>query len=116
VAAEQHLGEEVVHHVVGGVVVHPDLLEDHGPLRVDVVLGELGEAQHVGQDVDRQLEVAVERPGVEAGVLLGGEGVGLAADRVHQLGDVPGRAALGALEQHVLEEVRGAREAWGLVA
>ena len=50
----------------------------------------------------------VRQPGVEGGVLPGGEGVHLAADRVDGLGDLARRAALGALEQQVLEEVRRA--------
>ena len=46
-------------------------------------------------------------PDVVAGVLLAGEGVELAADRVDLAGDVArGRAPLGALEEHVLGEVR----------
>ena len=65
-AAEQGLGEQVVHDVVG-VVVHADLFQDDGALGVDVGGGHLGEAQHVDQDVDREGQVAVEVPGIEAG-------------------------------------------------
>jgi hypothetical protein len=45
---------------------------------------------------------------MEAGVLLGGERVELAADLVERDRDVERRAFRGALEQQVLEEVRGA--------
>jgi hypothetical protein len=42
---------------------------------------------------------------VVAGVFLGGDGVELPADRIDLLRDVLGRAVLGALEEHVLDEV-----------
>jgi hypothetical protein len=44
---------------------------------------------------------------VEAGVLLGGERVELATHLVELDGDVEGRSLGGALEQQVLQEVRG---------
>ena len=37
VLGEQRAGEHVVDEVVGRVVTHPDLLEDHLPLRLDLV-------------------------------------------------------------------------------
>ena len=55
-------------------------------------------------------------PGVEAGVLLGRVGVEIAADRLDGRRDLLGRAPAGALEQQVLQEVRGAGEPGGLVA
>ena len=67
-------------------------------------------------DVDRHRQVVVEHPGVVAGVLLAGGGVRLAADGVERLGDVHRGAPRGALEQQVLEEVRRAVVAVGLVA
>ena len=53
-------------------------------------------------------EVLGQQPDVEGGVLLGGEGVEVAADLVDRLGDGRGRSVGGALEQQVLEEVRRA--------
>ena len=50
--------------------------------------------QHVADDVDGQRQVGVEHPRVVAGVLLGREGVHLAADRVDRGGDVQGAAPL----------------------
>ncbi len=47
-----------------------------------------------------------QQPDVEGRVLLGGEGVEVAADLVDRLGDGRGRSVGGALEQQVLEEVR----------
>jgi len=100
--------EQVVHHVVGVVVVHRDLVEDDVALGVDVLGGDQGVGDHVAEHVHRQVQVHVEDPCVEAGVLLGGEGVELAADGVQGHRDVHRRAAPRALEQHVLEEVGAA--------
>src|SRR2546430_11221149 len=52
---------------------------------------------------------------IEAGVLLRGEGVHLAADRVHRARDGLGGARLGALEDEVLDEVGHADAALWLV-
>jgi hypothetical protein len=110
------LGEEVVHHVVRVVVVHGDLVEDHVTLRLDVLGREQRGGDHVAEDVDGEVQVVVEDPRVEAGVLLGGEGVELTADRVQRDRDVQRGALTGALEQQVLEEVRAAVKSRRLVA
>ena len=110
------VGEQVVHDVVGVVVVHRDLVEDHVALGLDVLGGEQRAGDHVAEHVDGQRQVLVEDPRVEAGVLLGGEGVELAADRVEGDRDVQRRALRGALEQQVLEEVRAAVQRGRLVA
>jgi hypothetical protein len=52
---------------------------------------------------------------VVAGVLLGGERVQLAADRIHRLRDVDSGARRGRLEQQVFQEVRGAGHGGTLV-
>ena len=70
----------------------------------------------VADDVDGQRQVAVEHGRVEAGVLLLGERVELAAHGVHGTGDVERRTGRGALEEQVLEEVTGAGQAHRLVA
>ena len=50
----------------------------------------------------------VEHLGVEADQFLGGEGVQIAADGIDRARDIFGRAVGGALEEHVLDEVRDA--------
>jgi hypothetical protein len=81
--AEQRGGEGLVRGVRRVVLVHRDLFEDHAALGVHVLRLDQGAGHHVGQHVDRQRQVRVEYPRVVAGVLLAGEGVQLAADRVH---------------------------------
>ena len=78
--------------VVGVVVVHRDLVEDHVTLGLDVVGGDQRGGDHVAEHVDRERQVLVEHARVEAGVLLGGEGVELTADRVERDRDVEGGA------------------------
>ena len=112
----ERLGEELHHEVVGGVLHHLDLLEDDL-----LLLGHLDgieERVHydVAEDLDGQGKVLVEDLQVEGGVLLGGEGVHVAADGVHLGRDVLGRAGAGPLEDHVLDEVADSRLRGGLVA
>ena len=85
------LGEDLVDEIVGRVLDHLDLFEDHLLLALDVLVGELRMQDDVGQQVDRQRQVLVEHLDVVAGVFLRGEGVELAADRIDLLGDVLGR-------------------------
>ena len=87
------------------VLVHADLLQDHPPLGLHVGVVEPGVEEHVAQDVRRPGQVGVQHPGIEAGALLGGEGVDLAAHGVHLLRQLGGGAAPGSLEEHVLDEM-----------
>ena len=91
--------------VVGGVLVHIDLLQDDPPLGLHGLLVESGAEDHVPEDIQGLGQVVVQDVGVEAGALLGGEGVHLAADGVGLPGDIGGGPGLGALEEHVLDEV-----------
>jgi hypothetical protein len=103
---QHQLGEVAVDEIVGRVEVDVDLGEHDLALGLHVGLGVAGVDQHVRQHVEGDRQVTVEHPGVEAGHLLGGEGVHLPADGVELLGDLPCAAARRALEQQVLEEVR----------
>ena len=94
-----------MHQILGRVLVHGDLLQDHAPLLVKLPRVQGSVAGQVGQHVHRQRQILVNHPGIEAGAVLAGEGVHLPADSVHFLGNLPGGALLGALEHHVLQEV-----------
>jgi hypothetical protein len=64
--------------------------------------------QDVGQNVDGERHVVLEHAGVVGGGLDAGGGVDLAADRLDLLGDLASTARVGALERHVLEQMRDA--------
>ena len=59
----------------------------------------------VGEEVEAALVVLLEEGGLYAGLLLGGEGVEVAAHVVEAAQDVVGLAALCAFEDGVLHEV-----------
>ena len=106
VAVEERL-VDAADEVARRVEVHVHLLDDHALLALDLVRVEAGVAQHVDEHVERRVARLGRATDVVAGVLLAGEGVELAADRVDLAGDVTrGRAPLGPLEEHVLGEVR----------
>ena len=71
VVGEQRLGEEHVDEVVGRVLAHAELLEDHLALRLDLVGAEGGRHDDVVEEVEREVDVLVEDPDVERRVLLG---------------------------------------------
>ena len=103
------LGEIVVDDVGGVVLVHRDLLEDDPALLLDVLRPDERIGDHIAHDVDGQRQVDVEHPRVVAGVLLGREGVQVAAHGLDRCGDVQRRARARALEEQVLEKMRDAR-------
>ena len=105
----QHGGHEVFVGDVGGVVaVHGDFLEDDVAFLLHLLRVKHGAGDHVGDDVDRHGQVGVQHAGEVAGAFLRRGGVGFAAHLVKGRGDLQGGAALGALEQQVLQEVGGA--------
>ncbi|KQM12703.1 hypothetical protein AOA80_00645 [Methanomassiliicoccales archaeon RumEn M1] len=103
--APQRLGEQVVDVVVGIVLQHVDLLQDHVLLR-----GEAGGVQgrvehHVGQYVLGHVHRLVEGAYLIAGDLLGGVAVHLSSRRLDLLRHLPGGAPRGPFEQHVFQHV-----------
>ena len=64
--------------------------------------------QDVGEDVERQRHILLQHLGVIGRAFARGIGVEVAADRLDLLGDGESAAPLGALERHVLEEMRDA--------
>ena len=64
------------------VGMHEDLVEDDGPLGVDVGLAQGGIPHDLAQDVEPQGQVLGQQPDVKGRVLLGRKGVAIAADLV----------------------------------
>ena len=101
-----HPAEQLMHHILGGVLLHGDLLQDDAALLVQLPFIQGGVQGHVAEDVHRQGQILVNHLGVEAGAILARKGVELAAHRVHLLGNLPGIALLRPLKNHVLQKVR----------
>jgi hypothetical protein len=98
---------DVAHVSLGCVEVDVHLLEDHALLLLDLGGVEARVEEHVREHVEGDVACLGAAADVVAGQLLPGEGIELAADRVDLGRDGPcGRAALRALEEHVLGEVR----------
>jgi hypothetical protein len=105
-SAPEILREHFVDHAFGIVLVHLDLFEDYLLFLGDVRFIEPWTQHQVGEHVEGDRQVLVEHFRVEASHLLCREGIEHPAQRVHRLRDLLGRAPLGALEHHVLDEVR----------
>ena len=90
---EQLRGERAVGDVVGRVVVHRQLLEDHLAFAVDVGVAQRRADEHVAEQLDAERRVASRQPAVVRRVLLGGEGVEVAADAVDATRDAPAPSA-----------------------
>ncbi len=105
-AAPEVLGKDLVHQVVGVVLVHLDLFEDHAPLTLDIALGK-GRVQHqVAQHIECRRHMLIQHLDVEADGFLARKGVQVAADRVHFARNPLRRSRLGSLEHHVFHKMR----------
>ena len=93
-AAPHRLQEEIVNQLVGRVLVHLDLFEHDLLLFGQLLRIEERMQKHIREHVERQRHVPVDDLCVVAGRLFIGEGVEIAADAVHRLGDL--RARCGA--------------------
>ena len=115
-ARPELLRENLVHQIVGCVLDHLDLFEDDALLALDVGGRERRVHHDVAEQIDGERQMLIEDLDVVTGVLLGREGVQLAANRVNRLRDDLGRPAGGALEEHVLDKVGDAAFRIGFVA
>ena len=106
--AESGALRQVEDQIVGRVASGSDLLKDDMTFALELVGVEHGLGQDVGQDVERLRPVILEDAGVIGGGLHAGRGIDLAAGGFDLLGDGLGGAPFGALEGHVLEEMRDA--------
>ena len=106
VALPEMLGEQLVHQVVGRVLDHLDLFDDHLFLALDVFLVKRRVEHDIRKNIDGTWQVFVEHLDVVAGTLLGRERIQQAAHRIDLLGDALRRPRRRAFEQHMLDEVR----------
>src|SRR5215467_7996155 len=97
--------EELVGDLVRAVARGGDLLQDHLPLALKLILGVARYLQDVGQDVEGDGDVALENACEVGSGLQAGGGIELAADRFNLLGDIGRAAPLGALKRHVLQQM-----------
>jgi hypothetical protein len=100
---------------MGLVLVHDQLLVDDVALLFQLDRVEDGVQEHVRQHIPKVLEAVGAGFAVKAGVLLGGEGVEIPPNPLDILRDAERGAFLGALEEHVLNEVGSSTEGIGLV-
>jgi hypothetical protein len=102
------LREQLVHQHVRIVLVDLDLFQNHAALALDVRQAQDRVQHQVGQHIQGDGHMVGQRLDVEADGLLAGEGVQVAADRVHLAGNVLRGAGACALEEHVFHKVRDA--------
>ena len=108
---EECLGTDAVRRVVRA----PDLFEHHLDLARDLGRVESGAAYHVDEHVEGIVESGDRHRRVVDGGVVAGVRVDPAADALDGTGDFADAAPLGALEEHVLVEVREAFFAGPLV-
>ena len=104
--------EEVLDVVLRLVLVHAKLFENHHPFAFDVCRIEPGVGDDIGEDVEAQRHVLGRNPRPVGGQLFVRRRIdetAYALDRVRDL--LWRRTPPGALEEEVLDEVRGACEA-----
>ena len=113
----QHGGDKVfVCHVGRVIAVHGNFFQDDVALLLHFSRVQNGAGDHVRNDVNGHGQIRVQHPGEVAGAFLGRGRVGLPAHLIESRGDFQGGSTLGALEQEVLQEVRGPVLARGLIA
>ncbi len=98
--------ENIVKEIFGIIQVHFDFFEDDLALFFHIFGIEFWAEDQIGDDVKGDGQVLVKNLGVEADLLLGSKRVEHSADGIHLAGNRFGGAALRALENHVLNEVR----------
>src|SRR5262245_28776129 len=111
-----HLLQELVGDLVRAVAGGSNLLQDHLALALQLLLGVTGALQDIGEDVEREADVAGQHARVVGRGLQTGRGIELATDGLDLLGNIACGAPLSALEGHVLQKMRDALLGGRLVA
>ena len=105
---ESRLLHQVEHDVLRRIHRRGDLLEDHVALARQLGAVKARADDDVAQNIEREREVLAQHARVIGGRVDPGRGVELAADRLDLLGDVASAPPRGALEGHMLQEMRDA--------
>ena len=109
--------ERDLHVVLGVVLVHAQLFDDHLAFLRDLGGVQRGAQKHVGEHRHGQTQLRRGHPRPEDRRLAIGGGVEHTADAFDRLADVArGRVALATFEHHVLDEMADAALGLGLVA
>jgi len=101
--------------VIRGIVDLSDFLEDDFPLESKIRVIQARGQHKVGQNIERERDVLIQYPALVGCVLPTGIGVQRPTNCLQRVGDLQSRAALRALEHHVLEEMADARVSIGFV-
>jgi hypothetical protein len=99
------------------IILHPHaaLFQHHIALGADIALREIEVDHAVRLQTHRQLQPVDRDLFIEGGIIMGGEGVVLAAILGDGLGKKIARRLFGAAEHHVFEEMRHAGNAGRIV-
>ena len=113
--APQRLVVQLEHEIVGRVLHHADLLEDHLSLECEISLPQRGPEDDVANDVGGLAQMLIEHTRLVDSVLARRIRVERAAECLEGERDLVRASRLGPLENHVLEKVRYAHAVARLV-
>ena len=99
------LGEDLMNQIVRAVLIHLDFFQNHTAFTSNVRPIEHRIEDQVAEYIHSNGQMIVKHLYVETNALLGGEGIHVAADRIHLSGNFLSGAMLGSLENHVLNEM-----------
>ena len=100
----------IVDEVVGRIDAFAELGQDDLLLALEMLLVEMRRAHEIGDQLGDERQVAGQRPAVKHRLVARGPGVERSADILDRFGERARVAAAGALEHHMLDEMREAAE------
>ncbi len=108
--------EMLEHDIVGRILRRADFLLDDALLALELFGIETRIGEDIAQHLERERHVRLHHPRIIGRGLDAGGGIEIAADRLDLLGDLARGSRRGALERHVLEQMRNAMLVGLLVA
>ncbi len=106
VTAPQLAIEEIVDQIIRSILHHGDLLQNHLALVLHLGGHKGGVQDDIAQQIGQLGQAVGQNGGVKAGGFGGGKGVGHPAHHIEFASDLVGIPASGALEDHMLDEMR----------